>query len=56
MPDFLVPNLVVLGALTLICALSPRRGNLARTAFVAIAAATVLRYQWWRWTDTIPDA
>jgi cellulose synthase/poly-beta-1,6-N-acetylglucosamine synthase-like glycosyltransferase len=52
--DFLVPNLVVLGALTLISACSPKRGNLARAIFVAIAAA--LRYQWWRWTDTIPAA
>lgn len=54
--DFLVPNLVVLGALVLICALAPRRGNLARGAFVLIAAAAALRYQWWRWTDTVPDA
>jgi cellulose synthase (UDP-forming) len=54
--DFLVPNLAVLGALIVICALSPKRGNLARTAFAAIAAIASLRYQWWRWTDTIPEA
>src|SRR5258707_6724790 len=53
--DFLVPNLAVLGALMVICALSPSRGNLARTAFAAIAAAAALRYQWWRWTDTLPQ-
>jgi cellulose synthase (UDP-forming) len=53
--EFLTPSLAVLGALVLICALSPRRANLARTLFVAIAAAAALRYQWWRWTDTIPD-
>jgi cellulose synthase (UDP-forming) len=54
--NFLVPNLVVLGALILTCALSPRRGNIGRTVFVAIAVAVALRYQWWRWTDTIPEA
>ena len=54
--DFLVPNLMVLGALLLICAFSPSRGNFARAAFAAIAAAAALRYQWWRWTDTVPEA
>jgi cellulose synthase (UDP-forming) len=54
--EALIPNLAVLGALLLVCNASGRRSNLARSFVVAIAAAAALRYQWWRWTDTVPDA
>jgi cellulose synthase (UDP-forming) len=48
-------NLLVLGLLIAICAATPNRGNIGRTAFVIVAVTASLRYLWWRWTDTLPD-
>ncbi|MFO0997948.1 MAG: glycosyltransferase [Alphaproteobacteria bacterium] len=51
--EALGPNLLVAGALILICAFLPGRSNRARAAFSAVAVVATLRYLWWRWTDTI---
>src|SRR5215468_5477657 len=53
--EALAPNLVVFGALWAIAVVSPKRGGIARATFVAIAIAALLRYLWWRWTDTLLD-
>jgi cellulose synthase/poly-beta-1,6-N-acetylglucosamine synthase-like glycosyltransferase len=52
--EALLPNLVILGALLLITTVAPNRPNIARSAFVAIVIAAMVRYLWWRWHDTLP--
>jgi cellulose synthase (UDP-forming) len=49
------PNLIALGALLAIPAFGPAHSRWTRTALVGVAVIAILRYLWWRWTDTLVD-